>query len=88
MIYDLNKEQKAFLRRFGKTGNGLEMQKILQEMKIAIDSASTIPAGSDYGAQVEGRRIAGQLMADILSALREKASNPQFQPDVGIDEYN
>lgn len=86
-MYTFNKTEEEFLKRFGGTSNGKEVLALLERIKVKADSASAIPKGADYGAQVEGRRLVTSLLTDITDLMNKKEKYTE-KPEVGVDEYN
>ncbi len=86
-MYDFSKSESDFLKRFGETSNGKELLALLERIKSKTDRASSIPAGADYGAQVEGRRLVNTLFTDIINHMNKKERN-RSDREVGIDEFN
>ena len=86
-MYIFNKTENDFLKRFGDTSNGKEMAKLLKSIAIKADSTSSIPKDSEYGAQVEGRKIVKELFDKLIEAMT-KTSRNQDIPEVGVDEFS
>lgn len=86
-MYIFNKKEEDFLKRFGDTANGKEMVQLLKSMAQKADSTSSISKDSDYGAQVEGRRIVKQLFDSLIEKMTKINRNKDI-PEEGIDEYS
>lgn len=85
-MYEFNKNEIDFLKRFGQTANGKELLNLFEKIKIKADSASSIPAGADYGAQVEGRRLVNELLSKITDTMNQKERKSSGKQD-GVDEF-
>ncbi len=86
-MFDLNAQQKEFLNRFGKTGNGRDMITLLKTIAANVDKTSNIPAGSDYGAQVEGRKLLATMITNILKEMSRKPVIHSGEQK-GTDDYD
>ena len=88
-MYELDNNERDFLRRFGQTGNGKEFLALLEKIKNSIDKSSTIPKDSDYGAQVEGRRLTTELITKVTQAMNNKKRDFGHSPqEFGVDEFH
>lgn len=83
-MYTLSDKEKKFLRDFATSPDGMKMKKLLDNIIRAADSVSGINTSGDYGAQVEGRKIAKKLFEDITAEMvvkRRDFGSSQFQVD-------
>lgn len=84
-LYEFSSEQIDFLKRINKTVHGRELKELLNCLKTDLDRSSTIAKDSDYGAQVEGRKLAVELIDNILSGMAKKSMN-KADVDNELDE--
>lgn len=85
-MYEFNSTEKEFLKRFSGTGNGKEFAAILKSIASKVDKTSNIPTGSDYGAQVEGRKLVSEMIYKLLKEMDKKQVINRLKEE-GIDEY-
>lgn len=83
-MYVLNPKDKKFLRDFSTSPDGAKMKKLLEAIARSADSVTGIVAG-DYGAQVEGRKIAKTVLEAIANEMVAPAGGFGSAQD-GVDE--
>ena len=82
-IFSFSKDDLMFLRRLGDTPDGAELVQMFNKMKPVIADSSEITG--DYGAQVEGRKLAKKFIVTIVNAMTKKEQSTQdFADD---DDY-
>ncbi len=86
-MYSFSPQELSLLRRLGASSHGREFSLLLQKVSDTIDKSSNIDANSDYGAQVEGRKIAVKLFQEIISAIKEQDKSGTHK-EIGIDEFD
>jgi hypothetical protein len=84
-MYEFSKKEIDFLRSLGVTKDGHELVYLLKKMQYAIMDASNIESDSDYGAQVEGRKLAKKVISDLIVNMIPKKDVGNSQED--IDDY-
>lgn len=82
-MIEFNEIESKLLRRLGNTTDGLSLIALLNKIIGIVSDVDTI-TGKDYGAEVEGRKVAKKLIEKIVSGM--KSRNPTgFQQD-NVDE--
>lgn len=85
-MYEFSKTELNFLKKMGETGNGKDLISLLKRIMDNADRASAIPKGSDYGAQVEGRKLVREILSSIVDSMGER--KPTRSRVEGNDEYD
>lgn len=78
-MFDFNTEEIKFLRDLSDTNDGLRLRKILSNARLSIGDISKIETSADYGAQVEGRKIALMFLDSILNKMSKRDTS--FAPE-------
>lgn len=77
--------EKRFLQALGKTENGKQLIELFGRMRDTYADIDTIEPGSDYGAEVEGRKMFKTFIKDITTQMK---SRPHGKiGDIGNDSY-
>lgn len=86
-MHDFTQNEKDFLRKLGSTGNGRELIILFEKLKYKLDRTSSIPEGSDYGAQVEGRKLTVDFFDKMILTMRTNTKN-FVDSETGVDEFS
>lgn len=87
MDFDLNQNERLLLRSIGQTGNGAAFVHLLEKLKNDMSSVDSIPPGStDYGAQVEGRRLFKEFIKELTRCMTINAIKKGPRVD-GNDDF-
>lgn len=84
-MYEFDKKEIDFLRSLGLTKDGHELIYLLKKVQATVMDSSNIPDGSDYGAQVEGRKLTKKVIALFIEAMKPKKETSNSQEE--IDDY-
>ena len=57
-MFDFTTTEETFLKNLGESSQGRDLKRLFHRMRSEIDRTSNIPKSSDYGAEVEGRKLA------------------------------
>lgn len=86
-MLELKNEQRIELAKFGASQDGGSIIKVLRKAIDEVRDVTNITT-ADYGAQVEGRKIAVAYLEDILTALGKKipVATPKEKEEVPADK--
>ena len=69
-MYNLTKEDNQLLRSLGSSTIGREFIELLERMSIGIGDVTGI--NGDYGAQVEGRKVAKGFVNMLIEKMKTR----------------
>lgn len=68
----LTPEDRAFLQQLGRTEYGRDLVLLLRKARTHFESIKGIDARTDVGAQVEGRKIMGTFITDLVAEIETR----------------
>lgn len=72
MAYEFNEQERRFLKEIGRTENGRDFASLLKRAKNYYSSIAGIDTSKDTNAQIEGRKLFGEFVDEIVTAIETK----------------
>jgi hypothetical protein len=73
----LNDYHKKFLQDLGRNDTGRTFVEILEEAKRYYSSIDTIDTSRPTDSQIEGRKLFGEFIDIMISAIKTQKHNPR-----------
>ena len=85
-MFEFTKLDEELLDRIGKSSEGRTFLHLLRRIKNNVEKVSNIKDNKNYGAEVEGRKLASKLISDLIERM-DKQKTPHPEVD-SLDDFD